>query len=477
MSKKKKYERLIDEDSFDPSQSAARGLDSELGKMDRDRKTTDDIHGDLKEHIESTDEYGRLIRQALEGKRTAAQRKEEQQLRETNRAGLRVLMITSDRAIFEDGSEVQSRFLTYAETFSELHVIVLTEAYEGFSGFVQHGSRMWVYPTHSESWFRSMYDAYKLAKSQVSFVNNFRADIIIAGSPYEEAIVGSFLARKFKRTLLIEVFDDPYDPYFLDTDDRNRWRYWFMRFSLGMADCIRTDDIPTRNKLVAKQPKLREHTTALRFFHNLTFWRDSKPTFDLKERYSQFNFIFLAVAALRSDQHVDDIVRASAPILRQYPSMGLVILGEGTEQHTLEKLVLKENLRGKVVLERGQDVTVSHLKTADVLINAGVRTENQNILYKAAAAGIPVVTVGGVEGGFVFIDGESACIYQGDDEKSMERGLGELLSSPGLRQQFSEVAQRKVFELYARDRNSYYTSYRGLCETCVLKAADRLGEK
>lgn len=470
---KKKHERLIDEGSFDPTVGATRGLDAELSKMRRDRKTIDDILGELHQHTEASNEYGQLIHDALVGKKTASAQRDEQQLQEVSRAGLRVLMITSDRDIFEDGSETQSRFLTYAETFNELHVIVLTEAHEGYSGFVQFGKRMWVYPTHSKSWLRSMYDAYTLAESQVSFIKSFRADIIVAGSPYEEAIVGYFLSRKYKRTFLVEVFDNPYDPYFLDADDRNRWRYLFMRFALKKADCLRTADITVKNTLLSRHPDLEEKLTMLRFFHNLKFWRDSKPTFDLKDRYSQFNFIFLTVAPLRADQRIDLVVRACAPILKQYQGIALVIVGEGVEQRALEKLVVEEGIRGKVVLETKQELTVSHLKTADVLVNAGIGTGNQHTLYKAAAAGTPVVTVGGVEGGIVFVDGKSALVSS-DDSREMSSKLSELLGSPAKREQFSDAAQRKIFELFARDRHAYYTSYRELCEACVLKAVDRL---
>lgn len=472
--KKKKYERLIDEGSLDPTVSAARGLDSMLGQLHRNRQSTEDIQGQVEGFADVSDTYGRLTKDAIEGRRTATRKRENRQLAQVQRDGLRVLMITSDRDIFEDGSESQSRFLTYAETFSELHVIVLTETYDGYSNIVKYGDRMWVYPTNSTSWLRSVFDAYDLAKAQVSFAAGFRADIIAAASPFEEGLIGYFLARKFKRTFLVEIFENPFDPYFISKDSRNGWRLWFLRFVLKKAHCVRTVENSVRNRLVAKYPFVEEKVSTFRFFYDLTYWRDSEQIFDLKERYSQFNFIFLTVAALRHDQHVDKIVEACAPVLKQYPKTGLVIVGEGRLKEALEKQVLRLDLVGKVVLETKQDVTVSHIKSADVFLNAGVRTENLDVLYKAAAGGVPVVTASGVEGGFVFIDEKSGFVCQSDDVECFKKRIGALMSNPALREQFVVEAKQRVFDLYARDKNIYFTTYRNLCEACVVKASEEL---
>ena len=68
----------------------------------------------------------------------------------TLREKLRVLFISYEREVFEEGSRTQALYIAYGASFEEVHVIVFTEASYTFSG-LQIAENVWVYPTNTTS--------------------------------------------------------------------------------------------------------------------------------------------------------------------------------------------------------------------------------------------------------------------------------------------------------------------------------------
>lgn len=471
----KRSEKLIDEAAFDPSASASHGLDAALGDIahkERVSGKTVTPKEEIEQYVSVSDQYGRKVKEEvkddIEEGRSAAQVREERQLANAAQRGLRVLMITRDHALFEDGSEAQDRYATYGAFFDELHVIALTEKDDGQTGIVKFGEKMWVYPTNSRSALFAPYDAYRLAQEQLSFASGFRPDIIVSHAPFEEALAGHFLARKFDRAHLIEVTEDHYDPYFLAENDANKWRKWVAHFMLPRADCVRTVNDQLRTKVIRHYGELRERTLALPYFQDLAFWRDTEPTFNLKERYEQFSFIILVAASLRREQHIDKFIAAAAPLLSRYASVGMVIVGDGALKGKLKDLVLERALAGSVVLETKQELTVSHAKTADVFLNMGGEPENDRALSNVAAAGLPIISVASEHASALIEDEKSGFLCDLEDAACFQSRLNEFLNKNDIRTVFSKNVQERVFERFSKSKDAYYRSFAQMCEECVL---------
>jgi len=468
---KRTYERLTDEASFDVSLSARQGLDKALGDIEHQTRVSGKEPSpkeELQHYSSISDEYGRQRQDTLDERTNEAHERDEWQLRNAQMRKLRVLMITRERDLLEDGSEAQERIISYGEVFDELHVVVLTTKEDGAQGIVKFGDNTWIYSTNSRSRLFAPYDAYQLARSQLVFASGFRADIIISHAPFEEGLVGHVLSKKYKRTHLIEVVEDPYDPFFLSKDDLNGWRRWVMRYVLPRAKCVRTDHERLRNKITRRYTDLQERTIALPYFQDLVFWRDTEASFRLKERYSQFSFIILVVAPLRKEQRIERIIEAAAPLLGRYASVGMVIVGDGALKKELENSVLERGIKGSVVLETDQQVTVSHMKTADVFLNMGSEQENDLALMKAAAAGLPVISVESEYAKALIEDEKSGYLCGKDDIECFQARLNEFLNKNNIRGVFAEHAQERVFTHFAKSKDTYYRSFAQMCEECVL---------
>src|SRR6266568_9397275 len=76
---------------------------------------------------------------------------------------MRIVMISTDRAIFEEGSAVRERLIEQASLADELHVIVFTSKGGEFKKF-SIGEHLHIYPSDSSGKFTYLPDAYSIAK-------------------------------------------------------------------------------------------------------------------------------------------------------------------------------------------------------------------------------------------------------------------------------------------------------------------------
>jgi hypothetical protein len=77
---------------------------------------------------------------------------------------MKLLMYSTDRALFDEESPVRARLLEQANLATTLDVVVLTPRGEKFKQF-KLGRKLTVHPTSSRSKFSYLPDAYKLGKS------------------------------------------------------------------------------------------------------------------------------------------------------------------------------------------------------------------------------------------------------------------------------------------------------------------------
>src|SRR3989344_7606147 len=76
---------------------------------------------------------------------------------------MKVLMISTDRKIFEDGSAVRARMIEYGKLFDELHIVVFTK--RNLNVKIQISKNVFAYPTNSLSRFLYIFDAIKIGAS------------------------------------------------------------------------------------------------------------------------------------------------------------------------------------------------------------------------------------------------------------------------------------------------------------------------
>lgn len=389
----------------------------------------------------------------------------------SSREGVRLLLFTRDEDIMSADSLAQKRILELAQLFPEIHIVLLTVRRRDQELTARIASNVWVYITNSNYWWRTPFDAYRIAEEQLTFAGGFRADIVLADDPFESAAVAHFIADKYERPFQIHIHEDFYDPIFKEADPHNPLRLYIARYVIPRADCVRTRSAFIRDRIVETYPDLTPYTEVLPVYHNLTTWRDLPPTFSLHERYPQFKFIMLHVTSMQAHSHTERVLNGAAFTLNRYPTVGLVIVGSGPMRAALEKQVISLGIQRQVVFESVQQDIISHMKSANILIHLSESSEEEEIILQAAAAKLPMIAVQAGLAGELFVDGESAFLCPLGDVGCVSSRINAFLNENQARARFALNAYEAVFERIEQDYTAYLRAYTSSIERCAEKAS------
>jgi glycosyltransferase involved in cell wall biosynthesis len=385
----------------------------------------------------------------------------------SERDSVRLLIFTKNVALRQLGSLSQKRLLEFSDMFAEIHVIILNEETEETVPTVRLSDNVWLYCTESAYWWKMGFDAHRIAREQLTFVGGFRADIIVAEDPFESGAVAHFIAEKYDRPLQVHILEDIYDPEFREHDEHNMWRPLVARFVLSRADCIRTISDSIRTRIVNEHPHLAEVTETLPVYYNLEAWRDMTPTMNLKERYPQFKLIVLHVSSMQAKSHTAEVIQGIAPILRLYPTIGLVIVGNGPYRSALEKQVIALGIYSQVEFEPVPEEIVSHMKSANMLIHLSEDPNDDPIVLEAAAVKLPMIASTASIAGVIFKDSESAFLCESADPACVSHHTKAFLNDNQARARLALNAQESVFERIEQDYTAYLLAYRNSIERAV----------
>jgi glycosyltransferase involved in cell wall biosynthesis len=385
----------------------------------------------------------------------------------SERDSVRLLIFTKNVAMRQLGSLAQKRLLELSGIFAEIHVIILNEQAEETVPTVRLTENVWIYSTESVHWWKIGFDAYRIANEQLVFAGGFRADIVVAEDPFESAAAAHFIADKYDRPLQVHVLEDIYDEEFKDRDEHNIWRLFIARYVLHRADCIRTTSDFVRSRIVDEHPKLEQFTETLPVYYNLEAWRDMSPTINLKEKYPQFKFIILHVSSMQTKSHTPEVIQGIAPILRLYPTIGLVVVGNGPYRSALEKQVIALGIQGQVEFEPVPDEIVSHMKSSNILIHLSEDPNEDTVVLEAATVKLPMIASTASIAGTLFKNEESAFLCDGADPACVSYYTKSFLNDNQSRSRLAMNAQEAVFQRIEQDYTAYLLAYRSSIERCV----------
>lgn len=336
-------------------------------------------------------------------------------------------MISSDRLLFRKGSDVRKRITVYSNLVDHLDVIILSK--KGNYSTEEVAPHLTLHPTSSLHVLWYVFDAVHIGKSLKNI------DVITTQNPGEMGIIGWLLARKLGARLEVQLHGDVFSYH---ADRYASWwhpvgflRRMLSRFVLPRADCVRT----VSKHIVAslkREVKLRQEPSVLPVFVDVQWFVETPARMDLRATYPQFEKIVLWVGRLEKEKNAALAIRVMEDVVRNHPTAGLVIVGDGREQKYLEHLAMSLGLDKHVVFEGWQDDVLSRYKTADVLLVTSWYESYGRMIVEALATGLPVVSrdvgVARETGAFVVPDKKLAERVQ--ETLSQGKGLVTLKNYP-----------------------------------------------
>lgn len=353
---------------------------------------------------------------------------------------MNILMLSTDRAVFDDESSVRRRLAEQASLVSALHVIVLTKKEESFKQF-HFGRRVTVYPTASTSRFMYIVDAFRLGATILR--GGLRAHghahtnrhtpkwLITSQDPFELGAVGYMLSLKFGAPLHLQLHTDPWSETWRSGHLVNRLRFLLALFLLQRAKGIRVVSERVRKRVLELGIK-EECVTKVPIYVDTAHFYEAKPAFDPRRTYQAFEKIVLSIGRLESEKNYRGLIRAFAIVHRGCPDAILLIIGSGSERERLIALARSLGIEDCVkVLPWARD-TATYYKTCDVYVQPSLYEGWGLAVIEAMASGAPVVMTDVGCAGEVVLSERTGLVVPTNDEKALARAIIRLLQNHEL---------------------------------------------
>ena len=311
-------------------------------------------------------------------------------------------MISTDKNIFNEHSEVRQRVVEYGGLVEELHIIIftghkyqITSTKSQTNYKLQITNNIFTYPTNSRNKLFYIFDAIKIGKKILDSSGQW---LVTSQDPFETGLAGWLIARKAKTPLQIQIHTDFLSPYFVQHSMLNRLRVWIAKFLIKRADCIRVVSTRIENSIY----RIMNHELRiinLPIFVDAEKIQQSPVNVDLHKKYPQFDFIILMASRFTKEKNILMAINAMSEVVKQYPKMGLVIVGDGPEERNLKSKIsnlsadrqdLKVNENVKI--ENWTDDLTSCYKTADLFLLTSDYEGYGRTLIEAASAGCNIIS-------------------------------------------------------------------------------------
>lgn len=383
---------------------------------------------------------------------------------ESARQQSRILYVTSNPQTFTEDSVLRRHFATMRSVFDELHVLVLGYKTNQPAKTVRPEDNIWLYPTRSRGFWRKLIDGYKLAKYQLTFAEGFRPDIIVALDPFESAIVAYVISKRFRRPLQVHILENQ-----VPGTQHRSWQLRFARFVLKRVSSVRTTSQTILDEVEQEYGHIEDIAVLPKFYNirSLLDMADAKPDSNL---YNQFALTLMAVGDMSESGSMYRILDATKTIL-QTPSIGLVVLGEGSKLPQLRERAELLGIAAQVIFKNRVDDLPTQLRAADVVLCVDVDEASDIKILKAAALGRPLVIARDELREDIFTDGVSALLFEPTNTAELTRKVQDFMNNNGLRIELAQNAPSVVTDRITEDPELYKYAYRGSVEA-VLQLAD-----
>lgn len=410
---------------------------------------------------------------------------------------MKVLVIGTDRTIFEERSPARERVEEYATLFDELHIVIFTPlqpgvkiefselpmsplprrpagmsarvvtgfAPPGFTptpdvvwGFTEEktGTRLALYPTNSRNVFRRPFDAAAIGER---IIRERGIDCVSVQDPSESGLAGWLLKRRTGLPLHIQVHTDIFAPAFRKNSWREFVRYVIARFVIRRGDRFRVVSERIRaSLLVLGIPEAR--IRVLPIFVDAAAIAAAPPAPNIRDRFPEFQKIILMVARLVREKNIPLALEAFVMLLAEFSDAGLVIVGDGPEREDIGERIREWGLAKRIRMVGWQEDLLPYYRGADCYVLTSNFEGYGRSVVEAAAAGLPVVMTDVGVAGDLIRNGETGTVVPIGKSSALAQALGRVLRDPGAARAMAERAKREVLAQSPATRDEYLAHYR-----------------
>ncbi len=368
---------------------------------------------------------------------------------------MKVLMISTDRLVFDERSAVRERMRDYGTLFDELSVIVPTSHTSPFRE-TKIAHNVTLYPTRSRGKVSMFFHLYTKGATLLRSGQNV---VITAQDPFFLGFIAYVLSRRFHVPFQLQVHVDFLSPHF-QASVRRRIEQRLARFLLPRAECVRVV-----SRRIAESV-LRHGFVAERKLVILPVFVDRTKMYG-SVRKTNGKLRVLMYSRLEPEKDISLGIRAFGELLKTNPEAKMVIAGSGNEREGLGLLVKLLGIQENVSFAGWQDSEKirSLLAGADIFLNTSRYEGYGRTLVEAALLGRAIVTTDVGIVGDVLSEREARICDVGDGV-CVAAALAELAGDSGLRKTLGMAAEKKAGMKVFAERRAYLRAFKDSFVLC-----------
>ncbi len=159
----------------------------------------------------------------------------------------------------------------------------------------------------------------------------------------------------------------------------------------------------------------------------------------------------LCVSRLEAEKGIGVLLSAFAILYKKHPEVSLVIVGDGSQRKTLEKLSRSFKIHDAVLFAGASDDVATYLSRASVYVQPSYFEGWGLAVIEAAAAGLPIVMTDVGCAGEVIKHEESGLVVPTGSAAALAGALERVMKDEALRHALGETARRAVAGLSGMD--------------------------
>ncbi len=354
---------------------------------------------------------------------------------------MKILNISTDPSALDKNSTTAKRLIDYGRLTDKYAVIVPSRSRQ----VVELSNQVKVYGSGGRWRPVQLVNMWRAGR-QVLAQDKFR--VITTQDPFETALIGWLLARRFKLGLNIQEHGDFFSaPYWR----RERILHW-LRFWLGKILIRRADSVRAVSQRIARTLiKMGVSESKIVVVPVYTFCPVLKyESKILQEKFQQkleHKFIFLTMARFVKQKNLGLLIKAFNQTTSQVPHVALVIIGQGPEKYKLVNLIKTLGLADKVFLHDWVENVFDYYLSADAYVLSSNYEGWGRVIIEAAWAGLPIVTTDVGCAKEVIKNEISGLVVPVGDEQALAQAMVRIAKDKNLRQVLAQNALKAVRSL------------------------------
>lgn len=297
---------------------------------------------------------------------------------------MNILLIGSDKDLFNPNSAVSQRTIQYAQAAGHVSVIVFNT---GVKELITLSEQVKVYPTNSLNKYLSVFDAVKVG---AKIIKEQGIELISTQDPFEAGLAGLLLKINFKVALNTQIHGDFFsNNYYWRRSVLDKIRRLIAKKVLPAADSVRVVSQRIANSL-SKFKIDQTKIIVAPIFVDTAKYADQPVTIDLRQEFPG-KFVILSVGRLVKEKNLGLLIEAVSRLVKENQDVALSIVGEGDEVDNLKLEVRKSKLENNVRFFGWQENLGSFYKTAAVLAITSKAEGYNRTAIEAMSCGLPVI--------------------------------------------------------------------------------------